>query len=438
MAKKAKEQISCDMKQMRNDDSTLEKVFAQELIRRDITTFSRNDETVFGEPSFAFKARKIAVCCDSELWHGFNLGSAHKASKSNRDCWALEINRNIERDREVTATLCADGWTVLRFWEHQINKSVVECVDEVVRALRFPAPKAPFRTLDLCAGIGGIRRGFEMTGSFENVLSAEKDAWACKTYKHLFGDDPNNDVTSEDFKLLVERTPYDSVGAMVDFPDQTLITAAPETWSGTRRISDDRFAKALGVDYFALPTKISYSRFPEWYFCPKCRKFQPIGKWVSEYQKRGKQWVRESDPHMIKHMTCTDCKQDLVVTRIVTVCEHGHINDFPWVKWVHKQSKKAVCANPSLLFKTGASGSEGLEGLIISCSCGAFTTLKGAFEKDCFEKLDKDADDEIFRCEGNHPHKNIKEKCGLYPRTTQRGSSSVYFPVTYSSLVIPP
>ena len=35
------------------------------------------------------------------------------------------------------------------------------------------------------------------------------------------------------------------VGAMVDFPDQTLVTAAPEYWSGTSRIYDDRFAKAL-------------------------------------------------------------------------------------------------------------------------------------------------------------------------------------------------
>jgi hypothetical protein len=229
-----------------------------------------------------------------------------------------------------------------------------------------------------------------------------------------------------------------STGAMVDFPDQTLMTAAPETWSETQHIYDERFAKALGVDYFALPTKISYSRFPEWYFCPKCRKFQPINKWIAEYQKRTKQKVLDLDPYMTKHMQCMDCHQDLVVARIVTICEHGHINDFPWVKWVHKQSKKPICGNPSLTFKTGASGTEGLEGLSISCSCGAFTTLKGAFDKDCFVKLDKDAEEENFRCEGGHPHKHIKEKCVCYPRTVQRGSSSVYFPVLYSSLVIPP
>lgn len=52
------------------------------------------------------------------------------------------------------------------------------------------------------------------------------------------------------------------VGAMVDFPDQTLIMAAPEYWSGKLRIDDERFAKALGVDYFAMPVDISYMRFP--------------------------------------------------------------------------------------------------------------------------------------------------------------------------------
>ena len=48
------------------------------------------------------------------------------------------------------------------------------------------------------------------------------------------------------------------VGAMVDFADQTLVTAAPETWSNTKRIYDERFAKALGVDYFVLPRRVSY------------------------------------------------------------------------------------------------------------------------------------------------------------------------------------
>lgn len=228
------------------------------------------------------------------------------------------------------------------------------------------------------------------------------------------------------------------VGAMVDFPDQTLITSAPEYWSKTTRIFDDRFAKALGVDYFALPTDIAYTRFPEWYFCPKCRTFQPLKKWISDFRRKAKTKGALADENMVEHMQCPTCKQDLVVARIVTVCENGHINDFPWVKWVHTRSKKSLCAAPSLKFKTGASGTEGLEGLTIECQCGARATLKDAFDKDIFERMDHEEGSLGFRCGGNHPHNHVTEACGCYPRTVQRGASSVYFPVVHSSLVIPP
>lgn len=76
-----------------------------------------------------------------------------------------------------------------------------------------------YKTIDLCAGIGGIRRGFELTNSFENVISAEIDQYAIKTYQHLFGEDPTNDLTSEEFKKKLESTDYDIL--LAGFPCQT-------------------------------------------------------------------------------------------------------------------------------------------------------------------------------------------------------------------------
>lgn len=187
------------------------------------------------------------------------------------------------------------------------------------------------------------------------------------------------------------------VGAMIDFPNQTLMTAAPEYWQEqVVQIHDERLEKVLRVDYFGLPggqddphcrEGISYARFPEWYFCPKCRRFQPISDWVSDYKKSTTQKRLNSDPDMVKFMQCPKCRQDLVVTRIITACECGHIDDFPWVKWVHCKNMyggaKPICAHPTLTFKTSASSTEGLEGLTVSCeSCGAKATLKGAFDKD--------------------------------------------------------
>lgn len=242
------------------------------------------------------------------------------------------------------------------------------------------------------------------------------------------------------------------VGAMIDFPDQTLMTAAPEFWEKqVVSIHDERLQKALKVDYFGMPggkdesefrKGISYVRFPEWYFCPKCRMFQPLKKWYKDYKKRATQREREYDPYMIKNMRCTTCRQDLVVARIITACENGHINDFPWVEWVHRKNSygtKEVCSNPSLTFKTGSSASEGLEGLRITCkTCKATTTLRDAFDPNIFENMDKKNNSKEFICSGNHPWKNKQEKCDKHPKSLQRGSSSVYFPITESSLVIPP
>ena len=83
-----------------------------------------------------------------------------------------------------------------------------------------------YKTIDLCAGIGGIRRGYELAGCFENVLSAEIDKNACRTYEHLYGDNPMNDITTEEFKQKVDKTPYDIL--LAGFPCQAFSRAGKQ------------------------------------------------------------------------------------------------------------------------------------------------------------------------------------------------------------------
>lgn len=83
-----------------------------------------------------------------------------------------------------------------------------------------------FKTIDLCAGIGGIRKGFELTGCFENISAAETDLFAQKTYLHLYGQDAGNDVTDEEYKKTLEQLPYDIL--LAGFPCQTFSRAGYE------------------------------------------------------------------------------------------------------------------------------------------------------------------------------------------------------------------
>ena len=83
-----------------------------------------------------------------------------------------------------------------------------------------------YNMIDLCAGIGGIRRGFELVGEFYNVLSAEIDKYACMTYEHIFGDNPRNDITDEIFKQKLTKINYDIL--LAGFPCQAFSRAGKQ------------------------------------------------------------------------------------------------------------------------------------------------------------------------------------------------------------------
>lgn len=218
MAQKTQEQISYNMSRIRDRDTKIEVLLREELIRRGITTFVANDKSVEGKPDMTFHARKIAVFCDSEFWHGYDWEHQKKEFKRHGQFWISKISKNIARDTYVTQTLQNSGWRVFRFWGKKIKKDAAACADEIEAALRV-APARPYKVIDLCAGIGGIRRGFERGMGVRTVLSAEIDNYACKTYEHLFGDSPKNDLTTDEFKALVEKTEYDIL--LAGFPCQT-------------------------------------------------------------------------------------------------------------------------------------------------------------------------------------------------------------------------
>ncbi len=118
---KTKDQISYNMKQVKNKDSKIEILLRKELWKRGLR-YRKNTNKVFGHPDIAFIGKKIAVFCDSEFWHGFNWEDKKKEIKSNKEFWIKKIERNMQRDIEVNTQLNEDGWTVLRFWGKDIKK----------------------------------------------------------------------------------------------------------------------------------------------------------------------------------------------------------------------------------------------------------------------------------------------------------------------------
>lgn len=134
MAKTA-EQISFNMKRVKNKDSAIELALRKELWSRGIR-YRKNVASVYGHPDIAFLRKKVAVFVDSEFWHGFDWENRKNDIKSNQDFWIPKIERNIARDRDVNEYLTQSGWVVLRFWGKDIKKNVKSCADQIEKAIK--------------------------------------------------------------------------------------------------------------------------------------------------------------------------------------------------------------------------------------------------------------------------------------------------------------
>lgn len=131
--KKTAEQISHNMRRVKNKDSAIELALRKELWNRGLR-YRKNVKTVYGKPDIAFIGKKIAVFCDSEFWHGYAWEITQDEFQSRRDFWVPKIERNIQRDKEVNEKLRSEGWIVLRFWGKEIKRDVATCADMIQRA----------------------------------------------------------------------------------------------------------------------------------------------------------------------------------------------------------------------------------------------------------------------------------------------------------------
>ena len=90
------------------------------ILRRHGFTGWRRQAALFGKPDFTFRADRVAVFVDGCFWHGCPKHGTRP--RHNRGFWERKLNRNRARDRRVNRALRAEGWRVLRIWEHELAR----------------------------------------------------------------------------------------------------------------------------------------------------------------------------------------------------------------------------------------------------------------------------------------------------------------------------
>src|ERR1700677_2066665 len=124
---------------------------------------------------------------------------------------ALKTARRYYTQAELAAHLGKSEKTIRR-WEHGVSQ-VPSLIVPAIRELVARRPRAPelrsipnFTFIDLFAGIGGLRAGFEPLGG-RCVYTSEWDSYAVKTYtaNHSNGHPVDGDITSVDKTMIPDH-----------------------------------------------------------------------------------------------------------------------------------------------------------------------------------------------------------------------------------------
>jgi Domain of unknown function (DUF1998) len=255
-------------------------------------------------------------------------------------------------------------------------------------------------------------------------------------------------------KRTIRRTQLISpwgVGQMINFPgDESLMVCGLDAWeriyqssnNGSEEfiIREERLEKRLGVSHFRLPPeyrqpgagvknpnlKIPCVRFPRWHYCPRCGSMEKLSLFGSQQKCKGPSYSDGMSCHSFPERK----RPYLIPVRFIAICELGHIEDFPFMEWVHTDREHDSYCN--LRLRAGRSNSS-LSGILIHCSCTAKRSLFGAFNEGALSN--------IKLCSGHRPWLGEGEKeskeCGIELRVVQKGASNVYFPDTRSSIYLP-
>ncbi|WP_350300002.1 very short patch repair endonuclease [Peribacillus frigoritolerans] len=108
--------------------SKLETFVSHELWHRGYR-FRRNVRGMMGTPDIAIKKYKVVIFIDSCFWHFCPIHG--KMPKSNIDFWVKKLERNQERDLEITKYYTDGNWHILRIWEHEVRKDFDNTIEKI-------------------------------------------------------------------------------------------------------------------------------------------------------------------------------------------------------------------------------------------------------------------------------------------------------------------
>jgi hypothetical protein len=243
------------------------------------------------------------------------------------------------------------------------------------------------------------------------------------------------------------------VGALIDLPHISVIVMGLDDWPTNRGVSqtidEERLLRAvrsqLGnqVERLLAPPTVPGSSgppdpqgdlarsgvpvalFPRWMLCPRCQRLAPVSSGL--FTRKDDLYRPERTRYV--HSGCEHAREPSVVAaRFLVACEHGHLDDFPWVEFVHRGPTS--CVTQLRLIEYGPSGEA--RDLVVRCdSCEQSRRIAEAFGEEGRSQMPT--------CRGRRPHLRDTDGrgCTQQVRTILLGASNLWFGDTITALSIP-
>ncbi len=234
------------------------------------------------------------------------------------------------------------------------------------------------------------------------------------------------------------------VGSLIDLPNLSVMVMGLDDWDLTYStdIVEDRLIATVQKRFPQVerlvqppmePSNISGNSgtssigvpvvpFPRWMRCSRCETLAPIesGVFDAVYNRYNPERTR------YVHKNCLNAREGPVLSvRFMLACREGHITDFPWLEFVHKDKKP--CKGAQLKIRDLGTSGDASDVLVKCESCGLSQRMANAFRSHS-----------KFKCKGHHPHlRTFDSECPEDAKAILLGASNAWFQISVSALTIP-
>ena len=233
------------------------------------------------------------------------------------------------------------------------------------------------------------------------------------------------------------------VGSIIDFPNISAMVKGLNFWDVksqyTKYFNEPRLKFAIErflgkkISFLSAPPSdaakgIPVLTFPKWMRCPLCGRITTVDN-KEIFQLKVDNY--RSDRNQYVHANCSKSNGKVLPTvfpvRRLMACSKGHIDDFPWMYFVHRGNTE--CQGPLYWKEKNATGEP--EDISIECKgCDTTRSLVEALGDAGKKNLPP-------KCSGYHPHLDTSEDCDEEPRVIVLGASNIWFPMALSIISLP-